>query len=106
MTVRLAFSADGERVMGLEPTTATLATWRSTTELHPRAIGCNGTGDSVVPLNRNYKGAGRRDKGGIEQVPRAGLEPAPLAGQASKTCVAASYTTSALSPPFYRMRAK
>src|SRR5207244_180814 len=24
-----------ERVMGLEPTTATLATWRSTTELHP-----------------------------------------------------------------------
>ncbi len=22
--------------MGLEPTTATLATWRSTTELHPR----------------------------------------------------------------------
>jgi hypothetical protein len=25
-----------ERVMGLEPTTATLATWRSTTELHPR----------------------------------------------------------------------
>src|SRR5437868_2533853 len=28
----------GERVMGLEPTTATLATWRSTTELHPRSI--------------------------------------------------------------------
>src|SRR5262249_29884280 len=25
-----------ERVMGLEPTTPTLATWRSTTELHPR----------------------------------------------------------------------
>ena len=25
-----------ERVMGLEPTTATLATWRSTTELHPQ----------------------------------------------------------------------
>jgi hypothetical protein len=24
-----------KRVMGLEPTTATLATWRSTTELHP-----------------------------------------------------------------------
>src|SRR5579871_2517757 len=29
----------GERVMGLEPTTATLATWRSTTELHPRLPG-------------------------------------------------------------------
>ena len=25
--------------MGLEPTTATLATWRSTTELHPRNSG-------------------------------------------------------------------
>src|SRR3954453_22888496 len=32
----MAFSAGKERVMGLEPTTATLATWRSTTELHPR----------------------------------------------------------------------
>jgi hypothetical protein len=28
-----------ERVMGLEPTTATLATWRSTTELHPQFEG-------------------------------------------------------------------
>lgn len=28
-------------------------------------------------------------------MPRAGLEPAPLSGQAPKTCVAASYTTSA-----------
>ena len=25
-----------ERVMGLEPTTTTLATWSSTTELHPQ----------------------------------------------------------------------
>ena len=29
------FRPTTERVMGLEPTTATLATWRSTTELHP-----------------------------------------------------------------------
>ena len=28
-----------ERVMGFEPTTTTLATWYSTTELHPRTLG-------------------------------------------------------------------
>jgi hypothetical protein len=28
-----------------------------------------------------------------QPMARAGLEPAPLAGQAPKTCVAASYTT-------------
>jgi hypothetical protein len=33
--VLATFPAGIERVMGLEPTTATLATWRSTTELHP-----------------------------------------------------------------------
>ena len=26
--------------MGVEPTTATLATWRSTTELHPQRLFC------------------------------------------------------------------
>ncbi len=31
-----SFGLHTERVMGLEPTTATLATWRSTTELHPQ----------------------------------------------------------------------
>src|SRR2546429_2396506 len=36
-----------ERVMGVEPTTATLATWRSTTELHPRG--------EVFALSPNYK---------------------------------------------------
>src|SRR6516162_11756266 len=36
-----------ERVMGLEPTTATLATWRSTTELHPP--------DPHRPFFPNYK---------------------------------------------------
>src|SRR5215469_827679 len=35
--------------MGLEPTTATLATWRSTTELHPHGRG--------ALLNTNYKDA-------------------------------------------------
>ena len=33
----LIFQSLRERVMGLEPTTATLATWRATTELHPHA---------------------------------------------------------------------
>jgi hypothetical protein len=52
--VVLAFSADQKRVMGLEPTTATLATWRSTTELHPQEI-------SPSPL-KNYKGDCQDDK--------------------------------------------
>src|SRR5689334_3313556 len=44
--------------MGLEPTTATLATWRSTTELHPHE------GRSQSPSSkRNYKGAAFDFKG-------------------------------------------
>src|SRR5437016_2284125 len=47
-----------ERVMGLEPTTATLATWRSTTELHPLGS-LRGNGGAVFfaapHLPPNYK---------------------------------------------------
>src|SRR5262245_9197944 len=38
-----------ERVMGLEPTTATLATWRSTTELHPHGLKIHGSRSSTYP---------------------------------------------------------
>jgi hypothetical protein len=64
-----------ERVMGLEPTTATLATWRSTTELHPRFRGyflennhgfkflCNyKTARAPFKGNRRPKEARRRDE--------------------------------------------
>src|SRR2546423_7384744 len=53
-----------ERVMGLEPTTATLATWRSTTELHPQSLDNRaGLGMRVHPALltiKNYK-SGRGD---------------------------------------------
>ncbi len=42
----------GKRVMGLEPTTATLATWRSTTELHPQITGNRGP---IFPFSLDYK---------------------------------------------------
>src|SRR5262249_25503454 len=50
-----------ERVMGLEPTTATLATWRSTTELHPRSIQSSST--SFGSTHSDYKTEKRNFKG-------------------------------------------
>jgi hypothetical protein len=50
--------------MGFEPTTATLATWRSTTELHPQDEGRN-----VLLLHTNYKDAFFDFKGEIGGVP-------------------------------------
>ncbi len=43
--------------MGLEPTTPTLATWRSTTELHPPTSGRREAGKRVdsQPCTTNYK---------------------------------------------------
>ncbi len=43
--------------MGLEPTTATLATWRSTTELHPLDE------EKYIPFFTNYKPASPDFKG-------------------------------------------
>src|SRR5262245_35021207 len=49
--------------MGLEPTTATLATWRSTTELHPRFL-------LIVSLltPSNYKNEGVLFKGKLRRA--------------------------------------
>jgi hypothetical protein len=61
--------------MGLEPTTATLATWRSTTELHPQQ-----NRQKANPLsNRNYKSVGREFK---RRTARFWMNEARLGGRA------------------------
>src|SRR5256884_4178506 len=57
-----------KRVMGLEPTTATLATWRSTTELHPRDLAFGaGLGR---PLYQHFRRGKREGKGKVCAGPR------------------------------------
>ena len=66
-TAILRPSRPKERVMGLEPTTATLATWRSTTELHPQLAGFSWRAGQVIPHTPNYKPDNLDGKGGCSR---------------------------------------
>src|SRR5208283_2976886 len=78
-----------ERVMGIEPTTATLATWRSTTELHPR--GGLAKSEGII----KSKGAISRGDGPSTASPDRHLAIWPLGqpGKTKSTVVAQSENT-------------
>src|SRR6516162_7354451 len=64
--------------MGLEPTTATLATWRSTTELHPLGPILNSLSSQIIKVNcTNSRGSFERERDSAGARERASVRRAP-----------------------------